>query len=56
MQINPEDKAAVIIEIKAQLLQIDIVAKKTILVSEFLEQLMKKRQLQELLNKIQNES
>ena len=56
MLTNPEEKKAVIIEIKAQLLQLDIVAKKTILVSEFVEQLMKKRQLQELLNKIQNES
>lgn len=56
MQINPEDKQAVITEIRAQLLQLDIVAKKTILVSEFVEQLMKKRQLQELLNQIQNES
>ena len=56
MQINPEDKQAVITEIRAQLLQLDIVAKKTILVSEFVEQLKKKRQLQELLNQIQNES
>ena len=56
MQINPEDKQAVITEIRAQLLQLDIVAKKTILVSEFVEQLMKKRQLQELLNQLQNES
>ena len=56
MLTNSDDKNAVIIEIKAQLLQLDIIAKKTILVSEFVEQLMKKRQLQELLNQIQNES
>ncbi len=43
------------LEIQSQLIQIDIKLKKEELVSEFMELLIKKRQLQELLNQIQNE-
>jgi hypothetical protein len=55
MLIDREKSKAVMLEIQSQLIQIDIKLKKEELVSEFMELLIKKRQLQELLNQIQNE-
>lgn len=55
MQIEREKFKAAEIEIKSQLLQIDIKLKNTELVSEFVDLLIKKRELVELLNHLQNE-
>jgi hypothetical protein len=55
MQIEPNLKKSVIREIEAQLIQLDIKLKDAILVSEYVELLVKKREYQELLNQINNE-
>lgn len=54
MLIDTDKQKAVIFEIKSQLLQLDIKLKEVGLVSEYVELLVKKRELQELLNQVQN--
>lgn len=55
MEIEAHQQRAVILETQSQLIQLDVKLKNTELVSEFMELLIKKRQLHQLLKELQNE-
>lgn len=53
MQIDRDKRRSVLLEIHSQILQLDIKLEAEEIVSEYVKLLVKKRELQELLNQIQ---